>query len=1220
MAEVNYTPEQRACIECLYGPVDVSAGAGSGKTFTLTQRIAYALTNSESGVNDIEEICAITFTKKAAAELKGRVRTTLRAQGLFDQALKVDGAWISTIHGMCSRILRESALEVGLDPQFEVLEDKQRNDFLTEALNEVIGQDSEIIDSVYNTNPLFREYAVQNSGFGFSVAGMIETLINKSSELRHGFDDFERFSGKVSASDLARQMLSLYEGILPVYASKKGKTAEKEQARCVEAIEKLHDFLQEEHNIKEFMQLLNTLPVLGKLTKNEETGLYQIEHGRLAEKAALICGEELLDQLMKLARKVEERFSARKRSAGYLDNNDLIKLTLEALEIPTVKARYEHKFRLVMIDEFQDTDQLQIAIIRHLAGAGLRYLCTVGDAQQSIYRFRGADVNSYFSFRTGLSSPEITEAGGKEQRLQLTRNFRSHKDILAFVRKICSQPSVFGKNFLDLQAVYAGDKYKGQAPRVRMVTTLLPSGRKRSGEQDAARAERARQVAAYFAEMKEAGHTASDMVLLLGAMTHAGAYAQALRDVGLNCVVAGGSGFYDFPEVTLVNNALQALVNPEDTEALFQVLTGELFRLSADDLLILATAHNNIHGINVSRKLHKGFTAVAHKAFENGNPDAPESEAAAPTPALSHAVKLIKDAQSALRFESVAEVLTRFILNTGWLRRLDEQGPEGASTIANVMKALRIIADLEQGRNFGPARVAREFSHLFGVTKDKPGVLNTKDQDAVRIMTVHASKGLEFPIVAVAEMPEGSSRATKLTLETVEGRTFVSLMPGKESVPEKGETQKAMSKATGAEDFEVEVSAQALATTSDPVTYASLLKQCHKEEEDAEAQRLFYVAVTRAKEAVALFMNIKPTASDPLSAYKGMTEDIRSAFFGEEGFPEGVTLLDFGGETPAELRVVTVDIEQANSEDSVSVFRASSEAPEDLSGETAQETDAQLNGFEPSIKMPEFVAYQPLPLKVMTRQTPLFSYSSLAHAKEEESAVEKRQNNLVNQEAVEAAETVETSASVETADAREAVDVAEADEVLELGRASVDDFDKATVFGSAFHRLGQLAALISPEFAQESLDNIVRTYKVRDRERLVKAFNRWLSSDVCARALSYQNHCPEVPFNVVVEDKGILEGEIDLLCTNDNASTFVVDYKTGGSPKETEEALQAKHLLQAQCYAYAILKQGFTSVEFAFVRVEQDDPSGQDSLQTVSYRFGSSDLQLLFESISAVQS
>lgn len=1214
MAEVNYTPEQRACIECLYGPVDVSAGAGSGKTFTLTQRIAYALTNPESGIDDIEEICAITFTKKAAAELKGRVRTTLRAQGLFGQALKVDGAWISTIHGMCSRVLRESALEVGLDPQFEVLEDKQRNDFLTEALNEVIGQDSEIIDSAYNTNPLLREYAVQSGGFGSSVAGMIESLINKASELRHGFDDFERFSGKVSASDLARQMLSLYEDILPVYASKKGKTAEKEQARCAEAIEKLHDFLQEEHNIKEFMQLLNTLPVLGKLTKNEETGLYQVEHGRLAEKAALICGEELLDQLMRLARKVEERFSARKRSAGYLDNNDLIKLTLEALEIPTVKARYEHKFRLVMIDEFQDTDQLQIAIIRHLAGAGLRYLCTVGDAQQSIYRFRGADVNSYFSFRTGLSSPEIAEAGGREQRLQLTRNFRSHKDILAFVRKICSQPSVFGSNFLDLQAVYTGEKYKGQTPRVRMVATLLPSGRKRSGEQDAARAERARQVAAYFAEMKEAGHTASDMVLLLGAMTHAGVYAQALRDVGLNCVVAGGSGFYDFPEVALVNNTLQALVNPEDTEALFQVLTGELFRLSADDLLILATAHSNIHGINVNRKLHKGFAAVAHKAFENANPDAPESEAVAPTPALSHAVELIKDAQSALRFESVAEVLTHFILNTGWLRRLDEQGPEGASTIANVMKALRVIADIEREKSFGPARVAREFSHLFGVTKDKPGVLNTKDQDAVRIMTVHASKGLEFPLVAVAEMPEGSSRASKLTLETVEGRTFVSLMPGRESVPEKGETQKAIGKATGAEDFEVEVSAHVLAITPDPVRYASLLNQSHREEEDAEVQRLFYVAVTRAKESVALFMNIKPSASDSLAAYKGMTEDIRSAFFGEEEFPEGVTLLDFGGETPAELRVVAVDLEQGEAEDSAHVSDGSDEMLENLPEEAAQKPDKSLNNAETSIKMPEFVVYRPLPLEVVARQTPLFSYSSLAHSKEKEIVHKDQMSNLVNQETVEVADAAEI---VETA---ETVEALETDETLEPGRASVDDFDKATVFGSAFHRLGQLAAMVSPEFAQKSLDNIVRTYKVRDRERLVKAFERWLNSNVCERALSYQKHNPEVPFSVVVEGKGVLEGEIDLLCTNDNASAFVVDYKTGGSPKETEEVLQVKHLLQAQCYAYAILKKGFTSVEFAFVRVEQDDPNGRDSLQTVSYQFDSSDLQLLFESISAVQS
>ena len=110
------TSGQQACIRTLDRSLVVAAGAGSGKTFTLTQRIAYAL---ESGaLDDIERVCAITFTNKAAGELKARIKAELRARGLADQALKVDDAWISTIHGMCARILRAHALELDLDPAF----------------------------------------------------------------------------------------------------------------------------------------------------------------------------------------------------------------------------------------------------------------------------------------------------------------------------------------------------------------------------------------------------------------------------------------------------------------------------------------------------------------------------------------------------------------------------------------------------------------------------------------------------------------------------------------------------------------------------------------------------------------------------------------------------------------------------------------------------------------------------------------------------------------------------------------------------------------------------------------------------------------------------------------------------------------------------------------------------------------------------------------------
>ena len=135
------TPGQREIITTLDKPLMVSAGAGSGKTFTLTQRIAYALESESSGIDAIDSIMAITFTRKAAGELKARVKRRLLDLGREEDALKVDDAWISTIHGACSRILREHALELGIDPGFEVLSEtdvsRLRGDAMDRVLDEV---------------------------------------------------------------------------------------------------------------------------------------------------------------------------------------------------------------------------------------------------------------------------------------------------------------------------------------------------------------------------------------------------------------------------------------------------------------------------------------------------------------------------------------------------------------------------------------------------------------------------------------------------------------------------------------------------------------------------------------------------------------------------------------------------------------------------------------------------------------------------------------------------------------------------------------------------------------------------------------------------------------------------------------------------------------------------------------------------------------------------
>lgn len=1298
---VRFTEEQRACVEQLAGPVDISAGAGSGKTFTLTQRIAAALADPASGVDDIDQICAITFTRKAAAELKGRVRSTLRAQGRLDQAMKVDGAWISTIHGMCSRILRAEALQLGVDPAFRVLEGKERDDLLAQALSEVLGRPSDIVEGAVR-DALLREFAVRSYRGEASVASMVARLADAAAAMPEGAGGFVRGPEPPLPSTLARQLLEAYRAVEPFYRDcKPSKTRDAALADLERACEALEAFLDAGgQDLDGLLRVLDGCPLLRKInTKDEARGeafdAYQAAHSRVAQNAALARGGALLDELMDMARRVDEAFSRLKRASAALDNNDLVRLALRALEDPVVGARYAGRFKLVMVDEFQDTDALQIAIVRHLAGPGLRYLCTVGDAQQSIYRFRGADVNGYRAFRAQLAAPEIAQAGGSASLLRLTRNFRSHGDVLAFVKKICAQPCVFGDDFLDLTAVYDGARYRSADPRVRLTVTMLPAGRAKAGEAARARTTTAREVAAHFARLREAGHEPSEMVLLLGGMTHAQEYAAQLRRAGFECIVAGGSTFFSFPEVSVVRALASAVANPEDTQALFEVLTSDMFRLSADDLLRMATGWDEVWGIPKNRKLDRGLAALRREA------DLP--------PALRQAVEVLGRALDAVRYTGLARALEGALVDSGWLARLQLRGAEGAAAIANILKAVRLVRDFEEGGAVGPSSVAGRLTALFDAgSKDKPGVLNASGGNAVRIMTIHASKGLEFPLVAVAELPTGDVRRGALALESRAGRTCVALMPGAATMPAGSALAKAAAKvpvrgADGPLTWD-----DALAA-SDPACFYGALGDIEAAEEAAEGQRLFYVAATRAKEAVAVFLTVRAKKDDPTC--KGVADDIRSAFFGQEAFPLDARQLDYGGSQPAAYRCVRVSDEEAvdvadagnpldaaaggascssrpdGAAEGSATRRSAAQDPADPSCASLLQSDGGINSVQtvaassaaPAVPAsspdemlaPEVEPFAFLPCEVPERPaTGLFSYSSL-HAAAEEGCEGAAAPACDSAESAHAFAQVPASVSgsgseSETgpelefapvpASASTSASISIPDPVdAPASRMSAKDADSATDFGSALHRLAQLAALRGDDAARAHLDAACRTYGVGDRARLAAALERWLGSAAHARAQAYAHREPEFPFALPVAD-GVLEGEIDLLCfdappvpqsdalsgrdaasrfASGNAAqpagvpqsassaasraAFIVDYKTGGSPAETDEQLRDKHRLQGQCYAFAVLSAGFEAVDIAFVRVERDDPAGVDALQQVAYAYTAADLPDLARVIASIR-
>lgn len=1259
------TAGQAACVNTLDAPLAVSAGAGSGKTYTLTRRIVHAL---ESGfIDDIGQVLAITFTSKAAGEIKSRVKGALRAGGMTEQALKVDDAWVSTIHGMCSRILRAHALELGIDPAFTVADEATVKTLLDASLEEVLGGRDDLVSVAQGIEParldaLFSEFAVRSAGpRTASVEGMVRELVEASSAHPDGMAALAlppTATGPVALlsqlCDVAQTAFCLAEGVKP------GATRDKFLGATQEALDGAQELITsgaaDALTYERALAAMNAFPVPGRnFGKNTPYGEQAAE---LAEqyfacaaqaRAGLAAGH--LDTLVALARLVAQAFARRKREAGLLDNNDLLAFTARAFrDFPAIEAAYANRFKLVMVDEFQDTDQLQVDMIKRMAGEGFSRMCTVGDAQQSIYRFRGADVSVY---RRHLEDVRARNAQGV---IELPDNFRSHRDVLALCDRVFAQPQVFGAGFMSLAPGRAEAEVKRpllpDGPRVEVQVTCVPY---RGVSTDEATAIAARRVARTFAEYAAAGHAYSDMVVLLGGMSRANDYAAALRAEGLPCVVAGGSIFNRAPEVALMVRLAQAVANPKWTSALFEVLSSELFALSADDLLELSTGFDDERGIPRRRAFDQGFRSVERKV-------AAGRDVSAPLVACAH---LMRRASEQVGNVPLADIMAGIVADSGWLARLEAAGPEGVARAGNVYKAIRMARDIEADGAKGPASVAAELVLRVELAKEAPGALSAEGGDFVRIMTVHASKGLEFPIVAVAELRDDSARSSALESATVAGRTYVSLDGGRTLERLREKTSSLVAKSSAYQpfsEFDEDELAEMVTRAATPADRRAAIMLHEGRGEAAEARRLLYVALTRAKEALVLCMRGKATKDNPTGLSKGCWGDVESALAGAgRCFEPGVSMFDFGGERPARVECVHASAgnvdqllgrRQAAGAEAAGCAAhgvdgacggAKADAENAAAGEACATDDDAIDGVLPdewagnaqSASAIDILAVPPYEPQRGKRFAPnragVFSYSSIAegHGAFDDLSVESDEDEAVAVDSgMNASSADVSSGDVTCSDARNdgAGVFGDAEDKQDAESLTAKDADAATDLGTAFHRLAQLAvlawhpgcALERPGAARQHALERSCGLTAAQRARLDAALERWFASDVAARVATCEDVRAEVPFFLQVGSAAapaFLEGEVDLLArvaapgvlTAPAGTALVVDYKTGGTAGESAEALHNKHLLQATCYALAVLQQGYSQVECVFVRVEQARAGNETQPQTVSYRFDAAD-------------
>jgi ATP-dependent exoDNAse (exonuclease V) beta subunit len=1034
--ELNH--EQLAAVEA-GGEVFVSAGAGTGKTAVLVERVVRAVT--ERGI-DVDSILVITYTRRAAGELRTRIRAALADRGRHDLARELDGAWISTIHGFCARLLRAYPLAAGLDPHFRELDEAQAAVLRSEAFGEALaefcaGDDPQRLEllATYGSDRLRR-----------MLTSVYETLRAAGREL-----------------DLAvavRPELGERVDELRALASSLASDPDATEAQHTTAAELL-ELLARDLRPDRLMSL-SGFKARGDRAAGYRDALAAVEQAALDEAAAR--DRALLQELLTL---FAVRYAQAKARESALDFEDL---QLEARDVlrtqPGLREREQARFRSILVDEFQDTNRLQTEIVDLLRGPETE-LFFVGDEFQSIYGFRHADVQVFRERREAV-----------EQPLSLTLNYRSRPEVLAAVNELFG--SHFGGEFQELAAAAEFPDPVFGHPVELLVTdkeSYKDSGvHWRRGE--------ARAVARRVRELVDSGAAApGEIVLLFAAGTDAEWYEDELRRAGLPTYRATGKGYFGQQQVVDLLMYLRLLQNRYDDTALLSVLASPFVGVSNDALALLRRVASR-------RPL---FTGLEH-ALPPGLGERDERLMRA----FRQRYDRLVEAMPRLSLERLCEqVVAEHDYDLAVLAQWD-----GRRRYANMRKLARLARSYEELRGPDVEGFVRFVAEQEAVgARELEAVAEEEGADAVRLLTIHAAKGLEFKVVLVADA--GRDRVAPSPDE------ILALPDGRFGFRV---ADPVTAKQRGAFDYEA-------------------VKEARQEAERAERLRLYYVAMTRAKERLIVSGSVELGSDRETPTPIAWVLD-RLAADAE---------LAEAGDAPIELARedarLLVRLDRFHAEDSaVAEPEIETEEEGQLALFAALE---ELAVPPPAPELPPFVALPEPPLHRVRR----LSFTSLSLFEQCAYKYFARYGLGMSERPVEPAEPGERS---------------------------------GTEIGSAVHALLEeidLAAPVVPELEDELIRGFVAAYCESDLARRVAA----LEGVEKERHFTFEH------------DEVLVHGFIDAFYLRDGRA-LVVDYKTNSLGEASpEEVVEHDYRLQRLVYALACFRAGAEEVEVVYHFLERPE-------------------------------
>lgn len=1088
----------------------VAAGAGSGKTRLLVAYFVRALV--DEGV-PVERLVAVTFTRKAAAELTERIRSALENCGRPDLARALDAATIGTIHALCRRLIKERALEAGVDPAFAVLEAEAARLTKDEASRRAWEQVLQRTDEAGLEVIAHRRDALRRE-----MVALYDRLRGMGCERPQvpmpPRSDLERTRTALSAA--IREALDA--GGRVAHPGKSLSTDLERLDQCLRWVETPDRQADPQEKLEETLRFFPS----GK-TRSMEPHFEPVRRALTRYRHTL--AEDLLEPFVRtlndLLAGFHEEYEAHKRERGILDFADLELRAMalvkgggdssEPVTGPTVSR--------VLIDEFQDTNELQCGVLDRL---GASRVLMVGDERQSIYRFRGADVAVFRRREEELEAAGAGSPLGGLHRLDV--NYRSRPEILGFLNRLFAHQGFFGARQSPLRqpGPEKGPPSCDKHPAVEILVSYrrcanvggpVPSIQEAEAE---ATAERIRRL------IDEEGWSERDIVVLLPAQTNVHQYRQSLSSRGIQVYLVRGKGYYSQEEVADVTSLLRLLVNPHDDLALVGVLRSPLVGMSDDGLYLLG------------REERKGRISLW------------ETVRSARTDSLDDA-----DRRSLSEFVRRFERLRRRVGRPGLARLIDDAvtacdydicllaSPEGKRRFANVRKLMRMADDYETLRGPDLAGFV-ELIRSMGDLSDTEGSAPTlaEGEDVVRVMTVHQSKGLEFPVVVLAGLGSGvqSGRAGEVVVGD-DGRVGVFL---------KG------SKHESHETYDL---------SWGPAVEILEESRAKDQEEDI---RLLYVAMTRAQQRLLL---VGATSVDGKLDRCRMGRIIGA--LGLDHAPGEGESVPLQGVDAVVSGVGPITTETADSLRGggglVSERLRAAESDEEPAAESDEETPAAG-----AASMPEFL--DTVSRSVMPRQV---SFSALAAYQRCPRMFYLERVLGLGDRPVEGAEDEDDASSGETL---------------------LDDDERrhGREVGLLVHALLERTAARAQPPSEETLRSLIDDWLAREgsslaaagRERAVALARAFWASPV-ATLLAQPGAEREVDF-FFEQDGIIVRGVMDLL-RRDRESWYIVDYKTNALKGRSPADLAVAYDLQATVYCLAALRAGAPAVRLDFVFLEQPE-------------------------------